>query len=462
MASRWLFWLNTFLVGLIGCLLMGIGWIWLKQPIQIACSPTNLKQCILPNGSFTMAPEAYIKINEPLLSLQNGSPTLQLPDLRQQLIYYGKNGRPDAQTKRTFLHFSLNNQKTVVSIAPGERLYLTYDKKSQPSRYTFSPQNQETRLWIEGMLADSNEVLVKVCLKNNQEELVTEPENLSQFKLLEKEFIRYAGATWEIGSWRVDGTLLARQRARWFGPDRFLEKHGGEDFKEIAGKQRIDFGENEELYSVFVGIGDCLIWDNSRWATVQPGEESLNYPLLVVKKIEDRLMTCELWDVEGKGKVILNLLKSMEPWIGQNEQSLQHMFKFVGARTRTQCVFEINHERILISPFDWLLLTPKGWKKLTSEEEIDQYVKRKILGTLFVFEGIKRKEDRQVMVGTLYNPSRSDCQVVELAIQQGVAAKTVSPIEEGIEETEDLLPTLMKLPDIEHSHLLKDQPNTHK
>ena len=178
-------------------------------------------------------------------------------------------------------------------------------------------------------------------------------------------------------------------------------------------------GENENIYSVFVKLGDCLIWEQDHWKVVSPGEASLHHPLLVVKKADERLMTFELWDVEGKGKILLNLLKSTESWTMQNPQNLQRMFKFVGARTRTQCVFEINGERMVLCPFDWLLLTPKGWKKLSLEDEIDNYVKRKITGTLFVFEGISRKEERQMLKGILYSPTRTDFQSVELALQVG-------------------------------------------
>jgi hypothetical protein len=308
----------------------------------------------------------------------------------------------------------------VVSTPPGDKLYLIYDRKSTSGRYGFSPQNEKTSLWIEGTPID-NEVQIQVILENDKGEKIIEPEAFAQFRLPEKEFIRYAGTSWEIGSFRVDGTLLARQKARWCGVDRFLEQHGGEDYQQNIGKQRIDFGENDDLYSVFVKAGDCLIWDQNHWKVVPPGEESLGYPLLIVKKIDERLLTFELWDIEGKGKILLNLLKSTEPWTVQTAQSLQHVFKFVGARTRTQCVFEINRQRVILRPSDWLLLTPKGWKKLSTEEDIDNYVKRKLSGTLFVFEGISRKDERQIMLGTLYSPSRNDCQAIELALQAGVS-----------------------------------------
>jgi hypothetical protein len=428
MIGRWLSWLNCILLSF-ALLLGSVGFIyWLKQPVEIVCGNLRSKECRLPKGAFELDEQAYQQVGEPLLALQQAPPTMQLPDLRQQLIYYGKNGRPDAQTLHTLLHFSLNgNAKNVVSIAPGEKLYLVYDRKNSSGRYSFSPENEKTSLWIEGTPVD-NEVQLQVTMENDKGELISEPQTFAQFRLPEKEFIRYGGTNWEIGTFRVDGTLFARQRARWFGGDRFLEHHGGEEFKDIEGKQRIDFGENDDLYSVFVKVGDCLIWDQNRWKVISPGEESLHHPLLVVKKIDERLMAFELWDVEGKGKIVLNLLKTSEPWAVQNAQTLQHMFKFLGARTRTQCVFEINRERVILRPSDWLLLTAKGWKKLATEEEIDNYVKRKLSGTLFVFEGISRKDERQIMLGTLYSPARHESQAIELALQVG-GSKSSGPKE---------------------------------
>lgn len=438
MIGRWLSWLNCLILGL--ALFFGLTGViyWFQQPDEIAYSGLCAKNCGLPKGAFELPEEAYQKAGESLLALQQSPPTMQLPDLRTQLIYYGKNGRPDAQSQHTLLHFAINGtNKSVVSIAPGAKLYLVYDRKNTPGRYSFSPNNEKTSLWIEGTPVD-NEVQVRVTMENDKGEQVVEPELFAQFRLPEKEFMRYGGTTWELGTFRVDGTLLARQKARWYGMDRFLERHGGDDFKDLEGKQRIDFGENDELYSVFVKAGDCLIWNQNRWKVTSPGEDSLNHPLLLVKKVDERLMTFELWDVEGKGKVLLNLLKSTEPWALQNSQALQQMFKFLGAKTKTQCVFEINRERVILRPSDWLLLTAKGWKKLSSEEEIDNYVKRKSPGTLFVFEGIGRKGEKQILNGMLYSPARHECQPVELSLQVK-KTKTSQEIINKARTTKDLI-----------------------
>ena len=415
MINRWISLCNCVFVLLSVVFFLMAAFYWFKIPAEIACEHAGSKDCALPKLAFELSQEEYAKGSDSLLALQETPPSLELPDLRQQLIYYGKNGRPDVKAEESLMHFALSsNNKEIASISTGQKLYLVYNQN--PVGYSFSPKNEKTSLWVECKPFEK-EAEVHVCMENDKGESIQTPEKYAHFRVQEKEFIRLVAPIWEVGSFKVDGTLLARQRARWYGADLFLEQHGGEDFKDALGKQRIDFGDGEAIYSVFVSQGDCLIWDRDQWRTPSLEQGSVGYPLLVIKKLEDRLITFELWDIQGRGKVTLNLLKSMEPWSFQNPLLLQNAFKFIGARTRKQCVFEINKARVSLSPSDWLLLTPKGWKKIATEQEIDDFVKRKLTGTLFVFDGISRKGDKQVMMGRLYSPSRNDRKEVELFLQ---------------------------------------------
>jgi len=414
MIKQWLVWINYVVAG-IGIFLVLMGAFFLLiRPSSIPVSDAPPPKTALPKRAFALPKENYAAIDEPLLSLQFAPMSMQLPELKRYLIYYGKNGRPDAVAEKPLLHFAFTGNKTISSVVPGERLYVSYDRKLNPPQYVFSPGNAETSLWLEAT-AEGNEAHVKATMKGENGETIHEPEANANFNLPEKEYVRFGGTPWEIGKNRVDATLLARQKARWYGPDVFLGKHGGKEYADKIGKQRIDFGEGEDVYSVYVGINDSLVWVNDQWKAVKPGAESLGKPLLVIKKIEDRLMNVELWDPEGKGKITLNLLKSSEV---QAHSNIQQNFKFVGARTRTQFVFEIDGERMLLSPHDWLLSTKEGWVKLQTSEEIDNYVDRKISGALFIFDGIERKDDHMSLTGTLFNPSRTDMQTVEIPLQQ--------------------------------------------
>lgn len=376
----------------------------------------------LPKNPFELPLLAYEAIESPLLTPAFSPMTMQLPELKKYLVYYGKNGRPDAQINDSALYFAFNGNKSPTPLNPKEKLYVLFDKKQSPPQYVFSPSNAETPLWIEAE-ARGNDALVKVRMTGEDDTIITTPSANADFTLAQKEFVR-TGTAWELGKWRVDGSLLARQKARWYGPDRFLEKHGGKEYQELIGKQRIDFGDTDEIYSIYVSQGDSLVWDDEHWKVIIPGSDSLTKPLMIVKKIDDRLMSLELWDTTGKAKVPLNLLKSHEAPI---PFALQQQFKFVGARTRSQFVFEINKERMLLSPQDWLVQTENGWKKLTTPEEIDEYVDRKLSGTLFVFDGVIRKEDRQLLIGTLFNPSRTEAQQVELPVSPGAGNSIENP-----------------------------------
>lgn len=414
MVRKWLTWAN-YLIAALAVLCAALGFAFLvMRPSSIEITDNLAVKTGLPKKSFILPPEAYVAVGNPLLSLQFAPMSMQLPDLKRHLVYYGKNGRPDAALDKPLLHFSFTGNKIISSASPGERLYILYDRTLHPPQYVFSPNNQPTSLWMEAEAKD-NEAHVNVSMKGETGEILTNPQENARFILPEKEFVRFGGASWEIGKNRVDATLLARQRARWYGSDLFFERHGGPEYKNYIGKQRIDFGEGEELYSTFVGVQDALIWDNERWKQVQAGPATLGKPLLVVKKIDERLMNLELWDPDGKGKVLLNLLKSVE---ASQQQNILANFKFVGARTRTQFVFEVDKERMLLSPKDWLLLTQQGWIKLSTPQEIDDYVERKLTGPLFVFDEVERKDDRSSLKGTLFNTARTDLQEVELPLQQ--------------------------------------------
>jgi hypothetical protein len=403
-------------------------------PADFALSdPTTTKRA-LPNGAFAMPKQSYDAIGYTVFDLKFSPVPIQLPDLRTQLVYCGKNGRPDAPADQVTLHFSFTGNPTLATVLVGEPLYLQYDKKVA-SHYVFSPANAKTSLWLEASTHGS-EAIVKLYMKNENGDVVHEPAAHAQFNLPERENMRMVGRTWELGKWRVDGSLLARQKARWMGPDRFLEKHGGDEFNTLQGKHRVEFSDEEENYSIYVGMNDSLIWEDNRWKATEPGKDSLKYPLLVVKRVEDRLMGFELWDVEGKGKVVLNLVKTNETWAAA--QALETCFKCIGARTRSQYIFEITDQRMLLSPNDWVLQTDDGWTKLTSAEEIDDFVTRKLTGVLFVFDGVGRNEERQVLLGTMFNPSRTESKSVELPIlQPGARSSTGENARQFADDSDD-------------------------
>lgn len=417
MAKKWLNWINLSIAILVGLCLLIAGVIAWTRPNTIEPRPPVKETLKLPKPGFHQ-PNATPQLNEGLLKLKNAVPSVQLPNLRNTLTYYGRNSRPDADPQFPLMHLNLTGNKDPASILPKQKLYLSFDRSGTPAKYVFSPNNAPTPLWIEATPYQA-QAMVDVFLLDDGKQ-VRKPSANAQFTLPEKEYVRYGGTTWEMGKWRVDGTLLARQKARWYGQDLFLDHHGGQEYAQAKGKQRIDFGEGDEAYSIFVTDGSCVIWKDDRWQNATPGPDTRTFPLMCIKKIDTRLMNLELWDVNGRGKVMLNLLKSIDTPL---PKTLQQTLKFVGARTLTQFLFEVNQQRIILRPNDWLLFKDNRWQLLNDPATIKKFVDRQIIGPLFVFEGVGRKDDRQILKGTIYNPTRTEAQEVEIPLVPAGGAK---------------------------------------
>lgn len=408
MEVRWLSTVARWLVALALGLLVLTTWLWTQQRRDLVVGAVPEHKLELAKGSFVQNEAAYGAVGEPLLSLKSSTPMLEVPDFRPILLYYGTNGRPDAEAEGSRLHFGLKADSTMKSVRSGERLFIALDASQVPPQYIFSPENRETAVWMEAT-AEGKEAVVKARIKNETGQIIDTPAAHALFRLKERESIRLRGSPWELGPWKVDATLLARQQARWYGPDLFLQRHGGDTYTELAKKQRIDFGADNEIYSVFVAEGDCLIWKEGRWHEAKAGPETRSLPLLVANKINERVMSFDLWDSDGQRKLSLHLLKATDVWMPRD---IHRDFHFVGARTRQQTIMRIRGERLILRPEDWLLLTEEGWKKLTTPQEVDDYVLRKTPGILFIFNGLEKKGEQRVITGLLYNVSRSQVEEV--------------------------------------------------
>jgi len=442
MSRKWVILLNLGLAAFVVVLAVLATSVSLSRSSEIAVSDAAPRVRVLPQNAFQLDKNSYDSIGPSLFTLQFTPPKMQLPDMRKLLTYYGPNGRPDMNLNSDAVYFGLANSKEQGSVSPGDRLFLLFDRTQSPPRYIFSPGNSPTTLWIETK-PDDKGAQVTVAMMNEEGAVVSEPSTRSQFQLPQKEFARFhRGSQWKIGENRVDGTLLARQKAKWYGSDKFFERHGGEEYEDVSKKQRIDFMDEDEIYSVYVSMGDSIFWDGERWQSAELGPKTEGKPLMQLKKVADRLLTFDLWNGDGSHKVVLNLLKSQERW---SPQQIQQDFRFVSARTRSQYVFEVDKDKMTLAPQDWLVKTESGWEKLDTIDEIDDFVDRKVQGPLFIFDGIEKRDDRQVLVGTLFNSSRTDMKQVELDIPQSSITviqvpKNMNKIMGNGDETDNLRP----------------------
>lgn len=345
-------------------------------------------------------------------------PGMQLPKLSQEIAYLGKNLRPDAK-KESLLYLGLKSSEESQVVKENKRIYLNYESLSTKGKepltlkkgiYHFSQNNRPSPLWLVVRSTCDQEIEVTVHMQDENQMPVKSPEENRLFCLTVAPH-KPMRSNWQLGDYKVDPTLLIRQRACWMGPDRFLECHGGEEYAYTIDREKIEFLEGESLYACFVKAGDFLIWKDQKWQSLSPHDTSQSYPILVVNKIEDKLMLFEIWDLEGREKTNLSLLKTRESHVF----TIQDHLKFVGAKTWSQFIVETpSNERFILKLKDWLVLTPEGWRKLDKADVLDEYVNGKLKGPLFVLEQLIKENGRQLLAGHLFNTSRTEIEEVKL------------------------------------------------
>ncbi|MGK5594416.1 MAG: hypothetical protein ACSNEK_03550 [Parachlamydiaceae bacterium] len=370
------------------------------------------KTHFLPKNAFQLPEETYKQLTSPALALHHVAPDLLLPDLRVRLSYFGSNQRPDAGKESRQFYFSIGNIKTIYSAKPEEKIYLIRDNSAKS--LTLSPHNQPTSIWFVAKPQNKG-ALIDVYLLGVNGKRVTEPGERVQFFLPEKTLSANTAA-WSIENQKVDSTLLFRQKARWHGQDLFLGLFGGQAFAYTNLKQRIDFGEGEDHYVIFASPGEYFIWKNHRWTTPSKNEMTQNYPLLSVRKMDEKTLNLEVWSVGGQFKVPFTLVRSPDPM--PNEEAVLNNFEFLGARTKIHFMFKVDGVREIVGPGDWFILQDGKWRKIKKAKDVDLYAEGNLIGPLLVISKGQTLNDRQLSA-QLFNASRTN--VIEIGLPLGGA-----------------------------------------
>ncbi|QXE26711.1 hypothetical protein [Chlamydia buteonis] len=352
----------------------------------------------------------------------------KLPDLRRELVFLGSNKRPDACGGKFFLELATSKDAYVASA--NEKIYLQVVPSPEGGVFTFSPEGKPTDLWLECRpLSTDNRIEVKVRLMGVNREMITSP------KERETLFLNAPARgieSWEIGGVRVDASFPVKQKIRRIGCDKFLLMHGGPAYADKAVKERVDFVSlSDENYSRYLAVGDILLWNGNCWQTC--GEfrgESSEVPLLEVKKIDEKVMVIEVWNVGGTARQSMSLVKTMSSPIEVVE--IIKEFEFVGMRSWSRPIIQAGGQRMILSPDDWVVYTGKSWEKITRKEQLEDYLSGKTQGPLLVFDKLEKDSREFVLHAHVFNAQRTLVEAVTLPLKQGFDTGYSTSKEEAI------------------------------
>ncbi|MDR3624534.1 MAG: hypothetical protein P4L16_05290 [Chlamydiales bacterium] len=329
---------------------------------------------------------------------------LLLSYLENSLLFLGISERPDKNLQKNKFILGIKNSEEICSFLEEEKIFLSMERDQEDSQLIFHfCKESNASFWIRATCKEAN---LSAQIGSNKENSL-----INGCFTLKKTTLPSRKTSWQMNGVRVDPTFLTRKQTKWVGQDLFLKRHGGDAYAHSQGKERIDFLEG---YSCFVQEGDYLIWKDECWQEAKYNTEG--YPLLHIKKIEEKLMHLVLWPTEGDIKCSITLTKY--PELISNSAKTVSLFHYLGAKSWKEFLFEIDGKRVYIRQGDWWLHTEKEWKRLLTPEDIDAYVSHKLKGDLFVVDGVKRVKGNQVLIGHIFNTPRTKVWDIEIPMKQ--------------------------------------------
>ena len=431
--------INTLLaIGALALILLGIS--------EYATPPASPNIPQLPEQKKPSLPRSFSEANafdaintSSFLSLEPIPLKPRLPDLRGQLVYYGSNHRPDTEDQSAKVQIGFRGDQNQFFVLIGTKVYIKKDPKPPLGRWILSPDNATTSTWIEVQPKNIREAQINVYTSDVDGRIIRDPIELSSFALPQMRTIQNPVnvASWEIGGYRVDNSLLARQRAQWFGKDAILEEMGDEG-SDLQSKERVTFTKQDSsTYSCLVAKGDALAFYADEWHNVILGPESRNKPLLLLQEIDDRAMHFDLWDPEGKNRLQLQLHKSQAPRFVAEKLPI----KLVGARSKRDWIAEIAGKRTLLRVDDWILFQNNGsWLKIQDVDTLDAFINGRLKGVLIVLEEPKKELAEPALNGIIFDETRTQKAPLKISLftsWQGKKASKAKQEEDNEEEDDD-------------------------
>ncbi len=406
-----------------------LSWIDIKHPTLSEPLP---KQKVSLPYSFQQSSEAHKAVGPPFLALEKTEIKVTLPDLRNTLLYFGTTVRPDVSEAAQIVQLGIRGIATPQPVSVGAPVYLKYESKGAAGKWSFSPDNKPTPVWIQVSPLE-NSAEITVFMNDTEGKSITEPGDFAKFTLgqMNLPYTAQGANNFEIGGQRADASILIRQKCAWYGQDLFLQELGDENTRFSFEKERLDFLDPENSYFCFVGVGDCLVYEDDHWEEVRPGPDSRGKPLLVVKKIDEKNISFDLWDPKGKVRIPIELHKAIIQPGFANKFDL----KLVGARSRQDYIAELGGVRMLLKADDWLILQDNTWHKITTPDELDDFIVGNIRGPLLVLEGSEKVGNDVGLIGRIYDVTRT--QVVPLRISLFKSWEQAAPAETVKQDADD-------------------------
>lgn len=334
--------------------------------------------------------------NAPLsisLNLESKLSAMPLPNLQGEMTFSYDPPRPDGALVHSQLLVRLKKTFQSKRVSLPARLHLMY---YQGDSLCFS--EEETPFWVELKTSGGNQIEGKVYINTLHEGKI----EAGSFSATAQDSPVQTAQEFPEGS---PFRILAE--ARWWGHDLFQERYG-----EGPPSERIEIGAVATADLLEAKEGEWLSWNEGHWTRISSISEGKKRPIAQIHSIQGKNLFLEGWDLENHYRI------SLSPASGPSFKARpEELFSSIRVRSEKQISCMLEKQCVILKTGDWVYKANGRWKVLRKKEDRDAYLAGKLIGELFVFEGMEQKQGQKMIQGNLFNPGRSQIVPIELSAQ---------------------------------------------
>ena len=351
----------------------------------------------------------YDAIGKGALSMSAARPSQFMPWLGGELLLLGYNSRPDAESSSAGLLLGVKVFGEEKTMKIGETIHLTELDKEKAGKRGLQFSSGLSALSLKPLSMGRNSVTFEITRhspgeKEERSQLVlgTALDRLKRSSFLQQK--------------NEEFFAKAMKEAKHWGKDRLLEMYGGEEYRPLKEKEKVHFPLGDKGYVCFVKAGDFLVWDEERWRVAEQSEISSSFPVAQVKIASPRSLEIEVWDETGFYHEIQKVENPAPSKAGSGKET--SLFSSVRLRNGSAVTCIAGKRRLMMREGDWILKGPMGWRNLKTAQQIEDCVRHKLSGELFIFDGLEQVQGKMVMKGHLFDEQRTQVQSLTFPVSQ--------------------------------------------
>ncbi len=314
--------------------------------------------------------------------------------LSHEIVLLVPSSRPKESGAQQIL-LGLKNNQEHLSVSSGEKIYL---QEENPHQLQFS--STLSQIWLKPVVLDCFSVLIEAEIEGKDHCEFVLKAHLGPLQTAAEKAPFYAHL----------------KKAKWWGQDLLLQTYGGNEYRHLKDKQKIECGPS----MLYVSQDDYLTFAEGIWKVTTLEEASLSSPLAQVKEVASNQLKLIVWDEKGFAYDEIKL--PLEARLKAASQ--QEIFSSIRFRTSAQVTCLLGKRRVILKCGDWLLKTATGWRNLKRLNEIEAYLAHELRGELFIFDAIEKREDKYFVKGNLIDEMRTSISNLSLPI---VSEKKTKP-----------------------------------